>query len=106
MEQVWDELKKIEAKADQISSEAQDKAKKTTTLAHQESEKLIANGKADAEQEAQQLYASKVQEANIIREEQLKANQEARANLRAHAEKQLDRAVTKVVNTLLGETKS
>ena len=106
MEKVWDELKKIEAQAEQIRSEAQDEAKKMTALAQQEAEKLIANGKAYGEEEAQQLYTSTIQEANRNRDEQLKANQEARANLRAQAEKQLEQAVATVVNTVLGETKS
>ena len=106
MEKIWDELKKIEAQAEQIRSEAQDEAKKMTALAQQEAEKLIANGKAYGEEEAQQLYTSTIQEANRNREEQLKANQEARANLRAQAEKQLEQAVATVVNIVLGETKS
>ena len=89
MEKVWDELKKIEAQAEQIRSEAQDEAKKMTALAQQEAEKLIANGKAYGEEEAQQLYTSTIQEANRNRDEQLKANQEARANLREQAEKQI-----------------
>jgi len=105
MEKIWDELKKIEAQAEQIRSEAQDEAKKMTALAQQEAEKLIANGKAYGEEEAQQLYTSTVQEANRNREEQLKANQEARANLRAQAEKQLEQAVATVANMVLGETK-
>src|SRR5208283_802476 len=106
MEKVWDELKKIETKAEQIRSEAQDEAKKMIALAQQEAEKLIANGKAYGEEEAQQLYTNTIQEANRNRDEQLKANQEARANLRAQAEKQLEQAVSSVVNKVLGETKS
>jgi len=106
MEKVWDELKKIEAKAEQIRTEAQDEAKKMMTLAQQEAEKLIANGKAYGEEEATQLYASTIQEANRNREEQLKANQEARANLMAQAENKLEQAVAAVVNRVLGETKS
>ena len=103
MEKVWDELKKIEAKAEQIRTEAQDEAKKMTTLAQQEAEKLIANGKAYGEDEAQQLYTSAIQDANRKREEQLKANQEVSAALRAQAEKQLEQAVAVVVKTVLGE---
>lgn len=106
MEKVWDELKKIEAQAEQIRSEAQDEAKKMTTLAQQEAEKLIANGKAYGEEEAQQLYTSAIQGANRNRDEQLKANQETRANLREQAEKQIEQAVSTVVNIVLGETKS
>ena len=105
MEKVWDELKKIEAQADQIRSEAQDEAKKMTALAQQEAEKLLANGKAYGEEEAQQIYNRTVQEANRKREEQLKANQEAKTNLRAQAEKQLKKSVNTVVNRVLGDTK-
>jgi len=106
MEKVWTELKKIEAQAEQIRSEAQDEAKKMTALSQQETEKLIANSKTYAEEETQQFYTRTIQEANHNREEQLKANQEARANLRAQAEKQLEQAVSTVVNSVLGETKS
>ncbi len=105
MEKVWDELKKIEAQADQICSQAQDKAKEMTALAQQEAEKLLANAKAYGEEEAQQIYDRTVQEANRKREEQLKASQEAQTNLRAQAEKQLKTAVNTVVNRVLGETK-
>lgn len=101
---MWDELKKIEAQAEQIRTEAQDEAKKMATLAQQEAEKLIANGKAYGEEEAQQLYQSMIQEANRNREEQLKASKEANANLRAQAEKHLERAVVTVVKRVLGET--
>jgi vacuolar-type H+-ATPase subunit E/Vma4 len=103
MEKVWDELKKIEAQAEQIRSEAQDEAKKISTLAEQEAEKLIANSKVYGEEEAQQLYASAIREANRNCEEQLKANQEVSAALRAQAEKQLEQAVAVVVKTVLGE---
>jgi vacuolar-type H+-ATPase subunit H len=106
MEKVWDELKKIEAQGQQILSEAKDKAKKMTTLANQEAEKLIANGKVYAEEEGQQLYASTIQEANRNSDEQLKANQEVRANLRVEAEKRMEQAISTVVDTVLGETKS
>ena len=106
MEKVWDELKKIEAQAEQIRTEAENEAKKMKALAEQEAEKLIANGKAYAEEEAQQLYDSTIQEANRNRDEQLKANQEATVNLKLQAEKQMERAVATLVNTVLGETKS
>ena len=106
MEKVWDELKKIEAQAEQIRSEAQGKAKEMRALAEQEAEMLIANGKAYGEEEALQLFTSAVEGANRDCDEQLKANQEAREKLRAQAEKQLEQAVSTVVNTVLGRTKS
>jgi F0F1-type ATP synthase membrane subunit b/b' len=105
MEKVWGELKKIETQAQQIRSEAQDEAKKMVSLAQQEAEKLITNGKAYAEEEAKKLYSCTIQEANRNRDERLKANQEAMANLRVHAEKRMDRSVSTIVNSVLGDTK-
>jgi len=102
MEKVWDELKKIEAQAEQIRSEAQDEAKKISALAEQEAEKLVANSKVYGEEEAQQLYDSAIREANRNCEEQLKANQEVSAVLRAQAERQLEQAVALIVKTVLG----
>ena len=75
MEKVWEELKKIEAEAEKIRSDAQQKAQAITAIAQQNSEKLIANSQTYAEEEGQQLYASTVEEANRKRDEQLKANQ-------------------------------
>ena len=105
MEKVWDELKKIEAQAEQIQNDAQDRAKKMALLAKQDAEKLIENSKTYAEDESQKLYAKAIEEANQERDEQLKANQEAAGKLKAKAEKRMDKAVLAVVNAVLGETK-
>ena len=53
MEKVWDELKKIEALAEQVRSEAQQNAKEITGLAQKEAEKLLSNSKTYAQKEAQ-----------------------------------------------------
>jgi vacuolar-type H+-ATPase subunit H len=105
MEKVWDELKKIEAHAELIRSEAQNKAKKLNDLSQQEAEMLIANSKTYAEEEAQQLYANAIEEANRNSEEQLKANQQATQTLKAKGKKRMDQASLAVVNSVLGETK-
>ena len=105
MEKVWEELKKIEARAEQIRSEAQDKAKMINVLAQQKAQELIANSKTYAQEEAQQLVNNIVQEANGYRDVQLKANQEATEKLRAQAEKRMEQAAAKVVSTVLGENK-
>jgi vacuolar-type H+-ATPase subunit H len=105
MEKVWDELKKIEAQAEQIRSEAQNKAKEITSLADQEAEKLIANGKAYAEEEAKQLFDNTIQEANRSREEQLKENKASADKLEAQAEKHMGQAVESVLNVVLEENK-
>ena len=103
MEKVWEELKKIEAQAEQIRGETQDKAKKMTTLAQQEAEELLANSGTYAEEEAQQLYISAVQEANNSRDELLKTNQVTANKLKVQAEKHMDSAISKVMNAVIEE---
>lgn len=105
MEKAWEELKKIEAKAEQIRSEAQNNAAEISALAHKEAEELFVNSKTYAEEEAQQLYEGTVKEANCSREEQLKANQKAIEKLRGQAEKRMEQASSAVVDAVLGETK-
>jgi len=104
MEKIWGELKKIEAQSEQIKGETQDIAKKMSALAQQEAEKLLANSGTYAEEESQQLYISTTQEANRNRDELLKANQVAADKLGVQAEKHMESAVAKIVNTVIGET--
>jgi vacuolar-type H+-ATPase subunit H len=104
MEKVWDELKKIEAQAEQIQNDAQDRAKKMVFLAKQDAEKLVENSKTYAEAESQKLYANAIEEANQERNEHLKANEEAAGNLKLKAEKRMDKAVSLVVNAILEDT--
>ena len=103
MEKIWEELKKIEAQAEQIRSETQDKAKKMTGQAQQEAEELFANSGIYAEEEAQQLYANAVQEANNSRDELLNANQVTAKKLKVQAEKHMDTAIAKVMNEVIEE---
>jgi flagellar assembly protein FliH len=103
MEKVWEELKKIEAQAQQIQTDAQDKAKKMIQQAKQDAEILIANSKTYAEEESQKLYAKVIAEANSARDTELKTNQEATNKLKAQAEKRMDKAVTAVVDSVLEE---
>ena len=104
MEKVWDELKKIEAQAEQIQNDAQDRAKKMAALAKQDAEKLVENSRTYAETESQRLYAKAVEEANQERDERLKSNQEAAEKLTAKAEKRMDKAILAVVNVVLEDT--
>jgi F0F1-type ATP synthase membrane subunit b/b' len=105
MEKIWDELKKIEAQAEQIRSDAQIKAKKMTNLAEQEAETLIANSRTYAEEEGQRICSSAIHEANHSRDEQLTVNQAVAEKLRAKAEKRMEKAVLAVVNIVLEEAK-
>ena len=104
MEKVWEELKKIEAQAEQIRGETQDKAKKMTDLANQKAEELLANSGTYAEEEAQQLYLNTTQEAHRNRDELLKANQVTADKLKVQAEKNMEPAIAKVVNAVIEET--
>ena len=104
MEKVWDELKKIEAQAEQIQGEAQDRAKKMVLLAKKDAEKLVENSKTYAEAESQKLHSEAIKEANQERNEQLKANEETVAKLKSKAEKRMDKAVLVVVNAVLEDS--
>jgi vacuolar-type H+-ATPase subunit H len=105
MEKVWDELKKIEAQAEQIQNNAQERAKNIVFLAKQDSEKLIENSRIYAQEESQKLFANAIKEANLNRDEHLKANQEATGKLKAKAEKRMEEAVLVAVSVVLEETK-
>jgi vacuolar-type H+-ATPase subunit H len=101
MEKVWDELKKIEAQAEQIQNDAQDRAKKMVLLAKQDAEKLVENSKTYSEAESQKLYAKAIEEANQERDEHLKVNEEVVGRLKFKAEKRMEKAVSTVVNAVL-----
>ena len=94
MEKVWDELKKIEAQAEQIQNDAKDRAK-------QDAEKLVENSKTYSEAESQRLQTKAMDEANQERDKNLKASAEAAENLKLIAEKRMDKAVSAVVNAVL-----
>lgn len=101
MEKVWDELKKIEAQAEQIRTEAQNTAKRMISITQQDAETLIANSKIYAEQEAQQVHISEIQESNCKHDEQLKANQLDAEKLKVQAEKHMESAISKIVNAVI-----
>ncbi len=106
MEKVWEELKKIEAQAEQIRSEAQDKAKNMAVFAQKEAEELLTNSKTYAEMESQQLFQNTTDEANRNREELLKANQAAVDKLKLQAEKHMDTAISRVLDVVIKEVKT
>ena len=105
MEKVWEELKRIDDQAELIRSEAQTKSNTLIELSKQEAEKLLANSKSYAQEEAQRLYDSNIEEANRCRDEQLKANQKAEEKLRTQAEKRMEEASIAVMKAVVGETK-
>jgi len=101
MEKVWGELKKIEAEAEQIRVEAQDKAKQITEVAQQESSQLMSNAKIYADEEAKQVFDETVQEANQKHEEQLRIARIDAGKLKFKAEERMDKAATVIVNAVL-----
>jgi len=105
MERVWEELKKIEAEAEQIRTGSQDQAKKITAKAQQDAEKLVANSTAYGTEEANWLYERAVEEANGNRDEQLKINEASTEKLKAQAEKQMNTAISKIVDSVIEEAK-
>jgi vacuolar-type H+-ATPase subunit H len=102
MEKVWEELKKIEAQAGQIRAEAAESAKQITTAAEQAAEKLKANSKTYAQEEAQQLHDATIDQANRNRKEMLKQSQADTEKLRQHAEKRMEKATEAIVKTVIG----
>jgi vacuolar-type H+-ATPase subunit H len=101
MEKVWSELKKIEAQAQQIKVDAQEKAKAINLQAKQDSEKLLSDSKRYGEEEAQKLYSKAIAEANGVRDAQLNENLKAAEKLKAQAQKNIDKAVDAVVKSVL-----
>jgi len=101
MENVWSELKKIEAQAEQITSDAQNKAKQITATSQQNAQKLIDDNKVNAKAEAQKLYNETVAQANKEREKQLEINQTEIKKLKTTAEKHMNQAVNVIVNAVL-----
>ncbi|MCW3996606.1 MAG: hypothetical protein NWE98_10740 [Candidatus Bathyarchaeota archaeon] len=105
MEKVWEELKKIETQAQEIRVEAQEKSKQITTTVQDEAEKLVANAKSYAEQDAQQHYDWVVREAKRLQQEALIAIEKANKRLQQQAQRHLDEAAELIVQAVLGESK-
>jgi len=103
MEKVWDELKKIESQAEQIRAEAAESAKRIAIVAEQDAEKLIANSKTYANEEARQLRDATVDAANRDRELKLKQSDVETEKLNQRVEERLEKASDIIVKTVLGE---
>jgi len=103
MQKVWEELKSIEAQADQIQNDAKDKAKKIVTQAQKDAERLLENSKTYGAEESQKRYQAAIEEANKNRDAQLTENTKAAAKLKIQAEKRMDKAVSAVVKAVLEE---
>lgn len=103
MQKVWEELKSIEAQAEQIQTDAKTKAKQITAQAQKDAETLLENSKTYAAEESQKRYQAVIDEANKTRTERLAENEKAAAKLKTQAEKRMDSAVAAVVKAVLEE---
>jgi vacuolar-type H+-ATPase subunit H len=103
MQKVWEELKDIETKADQIESDAKEKAKQIIIQAQKNAVTLLANSQTYGGEESKRSYESAIVEANNIRKQQLEENEKAADKLKMQAEKCMDKAVLAVVNAVLEE---
>jgi vacuolar-type H+-ATPase subunit H len=103
MQKVWEELKSIEAQAEQIQTDAKDRAKKITIQAKKDADTLLQNSKTYGAEEGQKRYQAAVAEANRKRDEKLAENDKAAAKLKAQAETRMDTAVAAVVKAVLEE---
>ncbi len=105
MERVWAELRRIEAQADQIRSEAQTKAKEMVNVAKQEAEQLLATSKTYAEKQGHDLKQREIREANKSRVAKLKASDENLDEVERVARKRMPVAEQAVVDAVLGKNK-
>ncbi len=103
MEKVWEELQKIEVQAEQVRNEAEKDAKEITSLSIQEANKLLENSKNYAQQEAQQLYTDKIEQAKRDRDQRLKVNKDDMEKLVEQAKQRIDAASSKIVAAVIGE---
>jgi hypothetical protein len=102
MEKVWNELRRIEDEAAVIRSEAQAKSKEITEVASKEAEKMVANSKIYALEDARKLHESSIKLGNEHRDSLLKTNEEYIARLQGSAEERMKEAITTVVSCVLG----
>lgn len=102
-EKVWGELKKIEAQAETIRVEAQNTATKLAEFSRQQAEKLIANSKIYAEEDANQLYSREVDAAQKERDESLKEHKKSVEKLKAKARERVGLAASAIEMSVLGE---
>ncbi len=103
MHKVWEELKNIEAQADQIQSDAKEKARQITVQAQKDAQTLLASSKTYGAEESKNRFDAAIAEANAQRKRQLDDAEKDAERLRMQAEKRMDQAVENVVEAVLQE---
>ena len=103
MEKVWEELRKIEDKAEKLRSEALKTSEKLMDVARKDAEKLLSLSKKHTESEADKLLKARVTQAEKERAADLEKNEKSIKELKATVEKYFDKAVDTVFDAVLGK---
>jgi vacuolar-type H+-ATPase subunit H len=103
MERVWEELKEIENKAEQINSETMKKSEELIAVAKKDAEKLLSLSKKHSEAEANELLNMQLKKATKERDVALEKNERTIKELKANVEKNFDKTVDAVFNVVLGK---
>lgn len=103
MEKVWEELKGIEKKAEQINSETMKKSQELIAVAKKDAEKLLSLSKKHSEAEANELLSTRINKAAKERDISLEKNEQTIKELKARVEKNFDKTVDAVFNVVLGK---
>lgn len=106
MEKVWDELRKIEKEAELMQEEGTRRSKAISEAADKEAEKIISNSKIYANDEAKRLREASVKKANENRESMIKENEAAISRIKVAAKKRNEKAISFVVDQVLGNNSS
>jgi vacuolar-type H+-ATPase subunit H len=105
MERVWEELRKIETKAEDIHVNASKKSEELLAIAKKNAEKLLSVSKKHAEAEAKELLTKYRREASNERDDKLEKNKVFIKELRITVEKRFDEAVNIVFDSVLEKDK-
>jgi F0F1-type ATP synthase membrane subunit b/b' len=105
MEKVWEELRKIESKAEHIHSETLKKSEELIAVAKKDAEKLLSVSKKHTEAEANKLLNKYLQEAANERAVALEKNENSIKELRTTVEKFFDKAVNTIFDAVLETVK-
>ncbi len=103
MEKVWGELKKIEAKAEQIKTEANERSTQIFTIAEQKSEQLIASAKVFASEESEKQREVILKQAQETHDQKIIENQQKIKKITEGAQSNMEKAVSKIFDTVVGE---
>jgi len=103
MERILEELKRIEDEAENIRLEASKKAEEIVRLAHQRSDKLIADAEKDAERVIDELMKNFRESMKKKHEEILRSCELEISKLRKTAKRRMDLAVERIFKIVVGE---